>query len=82
MPSDIAAKHYLPFADYVYIDAEHDYWNVNNDLVAWYPNVRVAGGILAGDDYGMPPVKLAWDDFADTVGIKLKDDDQVVWTVL
>jgi hypothetical protein len=36
--------------DFVYIDAEHTYEAVQNDVALWYPKVR-AGGILAGHDF-------------------------------
>jgi predicted O-methyltransferase YrrM len=35
--------------DFVYIDANHQYKFVLEDIVAWYPKVR-AGGLLCGDD--------------------------------
>lgn len=34
----------------VYIDADHSYDGVLNDLKAWYPKV-LSGGIIAGHDY-------------------------------
>lgn len=36
--------------DFVYIDANHKYDFVKEDIEIWYPKVRV-GGILAGHDY-------------------------------
>lgn len=36
--------------DFVYIDADHSYAAVYNDIVAWYRKVR-PGGILCGHDY-------------------------------
>lgn len=36
--------------DFVYLDANHSYDGVKNDLHAWYPKIK-KGGILAGDDY-------------------------------
>jgi hypothetical protein len=35
--------------DFVYIDGNHDYTHVRDDLRAWYPKVK-AGGYLCGDD--------------------------------
>jgi predicted O-methyltransferase YrrM len=35
--------------DYVYIDANHDYKHVLEDIRAWYPKVKV-GGYMCGDD--------------------------------
>lgn len=36
--------------DYVYIDADHSYQSVYNDICAWYPKVK-QGGIISGHDY-------------------------------
>jgi hypothetical protein len=36
--------------DYVYVDADHTYDGVRDDLRCWFPKVR-AGGVLAGHDY-------------------------------
>lgn len=38
--------------DFVYIDANHEYSHVKEDIEAWTPKVR-RGGIVAGDDYYM-----------------------------
>jgi predicted O-methyltransferase YrrM len=51
---------------FVFIDADHCYDSVWDDLSAWYPKV-VAGGMLICHDYGserFPEVKPAFDDFA------------------
>lgn len=46
------AKNLRPeYVDFVYIDASHEYKDVQADLKAWLPVVR-KGGILAGHDYG------------------------------
>lgn len=39
--------------DWVYIDGNHTYEFVLEDLRCWYPKVR-PGGLVAGDDYGRP----------------------------
>lgn len=46
--------------DIVYIDADHDYNSVKNDIIAWLPKVK-NGGFLCGDDYisGWPGVVQA-----------------------
>ncbi len=36
--------------DFVYIDADHHYQNVKNDITEWAKKVRI-GGIVAGHDY-------------------------------
>ena len=40
--------------DFCYIDANHSYEAVRDDLNAWYPKVK-RGGILCGDDYTPSP---------------------------
>lgn len=49
--------------DMVFLDAEHSYTAVKEDISAWYPKVRT-GGILAGHDYCLawPGVKQAVDE--------------------
>ena len=37
-------------ADFIYVDARHDYCGVAEDLADWWPKLR-PGGILAGHDY-------------------------------
>ena len=36
--------------DFIYIDADHTYEAVTEDLEAWFPKVKV-GGVIAGHDY-------------------------------
>jgi predicted O-methyltransferase YrrM len=38
--------------DFVFIDADHQYEPVKEDIEAWYPKVR-NGGIVAGHDYSV-----------------------------
>lgn len=46
-----AAKDYTDgYFDFVYIDGNHDFLHVTEDIAAWGPKVR-AGGILAGHDF-------------------------------
>lgn len=37
--------------DFVYIDANHSYEAVRDDMAAWFPKVK-SGGVFAGHDYG------------------------------
>jgi hypothetical protein len=49
--------------DFIYIDANHKYEYVKQDISLWFPKVR-KGGIVAGHDY----LKIDWDtdqNFAD-----------------
>ena len=39
------------YLDFVFIDADHEYENVKNDIESWYPKVR-SGGIIGGHDLG------------------------------
>lgn len=54
--------------DFVYIDADHSYESVRDDMAAWWPKVR-GGGILAGHDYDShtPGVIRAVDEFQASV---------------
>lgn len=54
--------------DFVYIDANHDYAFVRDDITAWSARVR-SGGIVSGDDYVAPGVRRAVDEFVDAHGI-------------
>ena len=49
--------------DFVFIDAAHDYFNVKNDILAWYPKVK-KGGFIGGHDYAgnFPGVNQAVDE--------------------
>jgi cephalosporin hydroxylase len=44
--------------DAIFVDANHEYKYVLEDLYAWWPKVK-SGGIMAGDDYWMEDVKRA-----------------------
>ena len=64
--------------DFVYIDAQHHYEAVKEDIALWRPKVK-PGGILAGHDYldghiedvGLFGVKSAVDEFANEVNGRL-----------
>jgi len=46
--------------DFVYIDADHSFDSVMQDIIVWAQRVRV-GGIVSGHDYDLPGVKEAVD---------------------
>lgn len=53
-----AAKRFAPESlDFVYIDANHRYEAVVEDLAAWIPKVR-SGGVVCGHDYALLAPKL------------------------
>lgn len=57
--------------DFVFIDANHVYEAVRDDLQAWFPKVKT-GGIIAGHDYyNDPGVKKAVDGFFGEKNIQL-----------
>ncbi len=49
--------------DFVYIDASHYYEKVRQDIVFWFPKVRI-GGWLTGDDLFYDSVQKAVREFA------------------
>ena len=63
------------FFDYIYIDAEHSYKSVINDLNCWYPKLK-KNGYIFGDDYHWREddyslsVKNAYQDFFKKNNIK------------
>lgn len=73
-----AAGRVLPAsADFVYVDARHDFESVLEDLDQWFPKVR-PGGVLAGHDYldgrfpeGEFGVKSAVDSFFGARGLRV-----------
>lgn len=44
--------------DFAFIDADHSYEGVTEDIKCWYPKIK-KGGVLAGHDYDWPSVKSA-----------------------
>lgn len=50
------------FFDFVYIDGDHSYQGVRNDLCNYYPKVK-KGGLLCGDDYNIQSVYSAVNDW-------------------
>ncbi len=60
-------------ADFIYMDAAHDYNSVYQDLRAWYPFLR-EGGIFCGDDYTWPGVAQAVQQFAQENNLHITAD--------
>jgi hypothetical protein len=96
MTSEEASKHVDDESlDFVYIDANHDYSHVCEDLFYWYPKVK-KGGLMSGHDYlnikkgdiitgsdVMCPedvdVKSAVDEFAKNLGVKIETTLNDYW---
>jgi hypothetical protein len=77
-PSMEAVKDFKPGdLDFIYLDANHDFKHVTEDIAAWAEIVR-SGGIVAGHDYGhfkrrdqgQPAIK-AIDNYVRDHGIKM-----------
>ncbi len=50
LSTDAAKKYANESLDFVYIDADHTYEALKEDITAWFPKVK-QGGILGGHDY-------------------------------
>ena len=55
--------------DFVFVDADHTYEAVKQDLVNWYGKVR-PGGLFCGHDYSWPGVQKAVHAFSTQHGLK------------
>jgi hypothetical protein len=73
--------------DFVFIDANHKYKHVKDDIHAWWPKVKI-GGILLGHDYdgkwerrGKWGVKKAVDEFGRSNNILVNTAYPEVWFI-
>lgn len=69
--------------DFVYIDGDHQYESVLDDIGVWFDKVRV-GGVIAGHDYenpDLPGVQQAVDGFFQRLGWPVNHTDGCVWWV-
>ena len=70
-----AAKHIANNSlDFVYIDGNHTYESVAEDIFSYYPKVK-KGGLLSGHDYEYKSVKKAVDEFVSKQKLKLYIED-------
>jgi predicted O-methyltransferase YrrM len=65
------AREFNELLDFVYIDANHNFDFVIQDIIQWRKKVR-KDGIMAGDDYQKEGVKDAVDAYVKNHGLKLK----------
>jgi len=66
--------------DFIFIDAEHTYEAVSNDLDAWYDKVK-DGGIICGHDFDYIPVKQAVQDFATKMKLSCNNISSSSWII-
>lgn len=77
--SVLAAKDFDGKADFVFIDADHDYDNVWFDIVAWQYK---CGGLIGGHDYNQEGVKKAVDEcFGNKVVVLESPRRRTCWMV-
>jgi len=68
--------------DFIFIDAAHDYYNVLEDIKAWYPKVKSYTGVISGHDYSWgPEVKRAVHDFFDPLNLIVQEQEGC-WVVI
>ncbi len=70
--------------DFCFIDADHRYENVLQDLLHWFPKIK-AGGTFGGHDYNSnwPGVMKAVDEFVSNNNLILNiHSEQSSWSVL
>jgi hypothetical protein len=67
--------------DAIFIDASHDYESVYQDLMCWYPKIKM-NGTLCGHDYNWPEVKKAVEEFSQTYGLNISIHNSVWETVI
>ena len=81
--SEKAAKALCNTYDFVYIDADHSYQSVKQDIHLWFPKVR-SGGVICGHDYSSswPGVMQAVDEFIDAHNLELKCYEDSSWSVI
>lgn len=60
--------------DFVYIDGNHSYSSVREDILLYYPKLK-RGGLLSGHDYDIESVRKAVNDFAEVRGLGLHIGD-------
>lgn len=71
--------------DFVFIDADHGYEAVKDDIRAWYPKLK-EGGLLSGHDFDHPDypffgVKQAVEEFAHETGLTLELGSNYTWFI-
>jgi len=76
-----AAKTFLDDSiDFLFLDASHEYLDVIDDLISWYPKIK-NGGVLAGHDYDWEQVKSAVDVFCKIKEVTVMPKSNTSWII-
>ena len=80
--SETASKHVPDHLDFIYIDGDHRYDAVKQDLTCWYPKIR-KGGVLAGHDFNMlhKEVHRAVTDFVKEKSLSFYNGESDWWVI-
>ncbi len=82
LPSSVAAKLFPDgYLDMVYVDADHSYNAVVEDINAWMPKIR-RGGILGGHDYNLPGVCKAVGELIGESALLSLPDKGITWATV
>ena len=73
--------------DFIYIDADHKYESIKEDINLWWPKIK-KGGLFMGHDYGGRGdkkarwgIKKAVDEFVEEHELDLKIITRLVWRI-
>lgn len=78
MATDEAAEELQIIADLIYIDAGHEFDDVYNDIMTWFPKLK-KGGIMCGDDYYGLGVQQAVHQASGELGINVHAEGNFWW---
>ena len=67
--------------DVLYIDASHTSIDVFIDMTQWWPLIS-CNGVMYGDDYNIPSVKIAVDSWIITNNISNAEYTEQVWIIV
>lgn len=68
--------------DFIFIDGNHTYNSVKEDLESWCDKIKT-GGFFVGDDYHLPEVKKAVDEFSQKLNLQVHIDQTInrIWYI-
>lgn len=76
---DVAARSLREAFDVVWLDADHSYEAVRDDIAAWWPTVK-PGGVLGGDDWMFGGVRQAvYERFRASAGLIMGEREASGW---